>query len=805
VSPVLVGPRANRRVTCSTLPADRSESVLVANPNDPLHMVGASKRFFDLLEYRFTLATYVTFDGGLSWREAPPIQLPGWDGASDPALAWDDAGNVFLVALPFVGQGNVVGIAVYKSTDGGRTWGAPRLIHESHNDDKQWAAGDTNPASPHHGNVYAVWKDRGLAFARTRDHGATWKGVGDRDADAAIGGEEAFDFEDPELSVAPDGSLYIVYFDGGQSIKFLKSTDGGASFAASAVIASPITKVPSELPGGRFRVIIAPTGCAGPGDLVVFAWSDFRDGVARLYYRRSTDGGATWLGSAAGDPLLAASVPSDPDQHDFFPQIGCTPRGEIGCAFYELGPKAPGGPPLIHVVLAASTDGGATFPHRVTVTDRPWDPRVAEVFPKRREFPNSTFIGDYFGLEATRLGFFPFWTDTRTGVQEIFTARVAVNPTDLVLRDRAADTGDPATTPQPPQPDAAWEAPDLVVRRQEDGATPFEHQDLLADGRDHFIYARVRNRGDNPAENAQLSVVVATYPPLAGLPGAEFRYPQDWYANDWDTPALRARHKDLGLSPAKTVAPGATEVLGPVAWRAADLPPRSAFPCLLAEVRADNDDSAGGPSGGDLQADPNPCRAGAFFWGNDNVCQRNLRFAPTVGLLIRDAVDDDGTPGAVAWGGRSPDIVVAGGGINPPVAFTDLADPAPGDLLSSGENRLFVRVHNRGATRESAAVDLYFAPADAPWTWPDLAHRIAAAAPVRDIDPGSFGYTAEILWTPSPGPPGYVLVALARPSDAPLPDLPGTGAPPDLADFWSWFLAGGPGRSAGMRAVRFAS
>jgi len=156
-------------------------------------------------------------------------------------------------------------------------------------------------------------------------------------------------------------------------------------------------------------------------------------------------------------------------------------------------------------------------------------------------------------------------------------------------------------------------------------------------------------------------------------------------------------------------------------------------------------------------------------------------------------------------GGRSPDIVVAGGGINPPVAYTDLADPAPGDLLSAGENRLFVRVHNRGATRESAAVDLYFAPADAPWTWPDPAHRIAAAAPVADIDPGSFGYTAEILWTPSPGPPGYVLVALARPSDAPLPDLPGTGAPPDLADFWSWFLVGGPGRSAGMRAVRFAS
>jgi hypothetical protein len=36
------------------------------------------------------------------------------------------------------------------------------------------------------------------------------------------------------------------------------------------------------------------------------------------------------------------------------------------------------------------------------------------------------------GLTASRLGSFPFWTDTRTGAQEIHTGRLAVNPADIL-------------------------------------------------------------------------------------------------------------------------------------------------------------------------------------------------------------------------------------------------------------------------------------------------------------------------------------------------------------------------------------
>ena len=42
--------------------------------------------------------------------------------------------------------------------------------------------------------------------------------------------------------------------------------------------------------------------------------------------------------------------------------------------------------------------------------------------------PNVHFIGDYFGLAAGEQDFAVLWTDTRTGVQELFFDRVNTRP-----------------------------------------------------------------------------------------------------------------------------------------------------------------------------------------------------------------------------------------------------------------------------------------------------------------------------------------------------------------------------------------
>lgn len=638
----IMGPQCNRRVSCSTSPSnDRSESAIAINPKNPYHMVASSKKFTDPHTYSFSLIAYVSFDGGQSWEESAALGLLyDWIGVSDPALAWDDLGNVYLFGLPFgpLSDFDLRGMVVYKSTDGGRTWGVPNHIHNVHGDDKQWAVGDVNPTSAYYGRVYACWDSGGigssqLCFARTKDHGASWVSLNiggiDQPAGTAIPGIS--DSGSPEINVARDGTIFIVWTNGGSTIKFVKSTDGGDTFSAVKVVASGISTIPGKLPGGKFRTFTLPTACAGTGNHIVVAWADYREGKSRVYYRRSNDSGDTWVGSTSGDPLFTGGNVSPADQHEFHPQLMATPSGEIGCAFYMFGPRGGGEFPirLIDVILGVSTNAGASFDTRATGTDQAWDPTVDEVWAHGD--PNTTFIGEYFGLDTSSLGFFPLWTDTRTGVQELFCSRLSVNPADAYIRDSSTDVGNV------PSPGDHWEYVDLIVRRQPDGDVTFVNEDLLRDGiTDHYVYARVTTPpGPNKARNVKLAVTVGNYPSLEALPGLEFRYPQDWYPGDWDTLALQNSHLYLGTSAPTDVNAGGTKILGPVVWAASLIPSPAAWhPCLLAEILADNNDSAGGPTSIPVPAegDKNACNYGSYFWGSNNITQRNLSYAPiTVG------------------------------------------------------------------------------------------------------------------------------------------------------------------------------
>lgn len=407
----------------------RSESNIVINPNNPQQIVAGSKKFRNIQTYDFTLATAYSIDGGQTWNDSADIPLGNWTLLSDPALAWDDSGNVFLVGL----AGNnpptidVVGIVIHKSTDGGKTWSKPNLIHQSVDDDKQWAAGDGKGASPFHGRVYVVWDDGAdMRFARTLDNGKTWIGTG---AKIGIGANPpgsiiATGSFSPEINVSGSGTVYIVWISGSE-IKMIVSTDGGDSFHSVPSPAAGVITLSSSLPhpngwpvfpGGSFRVLTLPTACPGTGQTVVVAWPDYRTGVSRIYCARSSDGGASWTTGPSGVPLITQVLPAN--QQHFDPQLISDPTGVIGCTFYEFGPKPV--TPRIDVKLAKSHDNGATFSSYSTVTDKPWDPTIDS--PWSHGNPNVTFIGDYFGIDASTKGFYPLWTDTRTGIQELFTA-----------------------------------------------------------------------------------------------------------------------------------------------------------------------------------------------------------------------------------------------------------------------------------------------------------------------------------------------------------------------------------------------
>jgi hypothetical protein len=413
---------SNIQVTHDSSPSNaRSESCIAINPNNPMQIVCASKKFSDIQNYIFTLATAFSTDGGFSWHDSPDLAINAAI-LSDPTLAWDDAGDVFLFGISANNPQNIFGVDAYKSTDGGQSWSGPTRVHSGSTDDKEWAAGDSNPSSPFHGRIYVAWHDESgstLHFARTKDHGTTWIGAGSKAAGAALITNGCFS---PEINVAADGTVYIVFMKSfaGDTIEMLVSTDGGDSFHAAASPATTIRSIgnpdAAHFQGANFRVGTIPTACASGKTVVVAwaAWTDATDSVARIFFALSNDGGASWTTPSSGQPLLTTALPAGFQQ--FQPQIVVDPSGVIGCAFYELGPKPT--TPLIDVILARSFDGGASF-QTLTVTDQPWNPTVDA--PLADGLPNVTFIGEYFGLDASSAGFQPLFTSTLTGIQELWT------------------------------------------------------------------------------------------------------------------------------------------------------------------------------------------------------------------------------------------------------------------------------------------------------------------------------------------------------------------------------------------------
>jgi hypothetical protein len=165
----------------------------------------------------------------------------------------------------------------------------------------------------------------------------------------------------------------------------------------------------------------------------------------------------------------------------------------------------------------------------------------------------------------------------------------------------------------------------------------------------------------------------------------------------------------------------------------------------------------------------------------------------------------------VAWGARSPDIIVLQAPeADPDATFNDLADRRPADKIKGGvTNHIYVRVHNRRNVPLSAEVDLYqvpFATMEQAGTWV----RLGAAIAVNDIPAKGWKFTPAIQFANPPDPDPlsphpyrvYLLVAVVNRADDPMPNI---AAITSIDLFWQFFLRQPIGNNAAMRALRFES
>lgn len=418
---------------------DFSEVMLAIDPTDPLHLLGASKFFFDPAAYKHYTGVFESYDGGYTWSQLQPDGLEVYTKTSDPVTTFDEQGNGYFTLLT-VGP---LGLDMLKKPVDG-AWEAPITVDRTTHADKQWIIGDQDPQglSPYSGNVYITWADvtinnlenAHIVFSRSVDHNLTWS--------APITLTTGF-VEGPVPGVAPDGTVYVVYgrdywyepISG--TIEIVKSTDGGQTFGAPTVAAQVVgipwyPRDPFAHPN-NFRMFTLPALAVSPinGDLYL-TWADYRHDDADIYFTRSSDGGAHW---AAPVRLNDDEIGNGIDQ--FQPQIAVAPNGRLAVMWFDRRLPCPALPwiPLAHqglvngcidTYMTHSFDGGQTWTSNQRVSAQTWDWTLNLPLAG-----GDGFIGDYQGLASSNEYDFPFWNATTNlgqnpeNHQQIFVALVS--------------------------------------------------------------------------------------------------------------------------------------------------------------------------------------------------------------------------------------------------------------------------------------------------------------------------------------------------------------------------------------------
>jgi BNR repeat-like domain len=141
----------------------------------------------------------------------------------------------------------------------------------------------------------------------------------------------------PALAVDSSGYIHLLWSDatpGNCEIYYKKSTDGGASWSASKRLTWTATW------SGGLAIAV------DSADKLHAFWYDYAPGNSELYYTKSTDGGSTWK---AGQRLTWTSGSS------YYPAVAVDSSGIISLAWDD---NTPGN---YEIYYKKSTDGGTTW------------------------------------------------------------------------------------------------------------------------------------------------------------------------------------------------------------------------------------------------------------------------------------------------------------------------------------------------------------------------------------------------------------------------------------------------------------
>jgi hypothetical protein len=391
----------------------QSETTIAINPTNPRNLVaGSIDAQFDAGQ----CAAYSSTDRGKTWLHQILPTAPGFATGGDPIVAFGADGTAFYLCMdvaPGIGRTQYV----YRSTDGGRTWGPPVLAMGSPpatDDDKGFLAVDDHPGSPFQGNVYAV-ATRAPCGPATLRFSRSVNGASSFQADRQVNDSADIAFAG-NIAVGVDGAVYVAWGrytacgpnQVGTAIMLDKSTDGGLTFGALAGGSDRPIRLSDILIHTRpyfdrgNGLPVLGTHPTDP-DVVYAVWGENPPGLddSDVVFSRSLDGGNTWSA-----PIRVNDDANPPGEFhsQFHPTMSVDPvDGEIDIVWYsdERDPDRNDAAPLVDVYFASSTDGGTSFGPSTRLTT--WSSL------------RNGFFGDYIGIDSFDGTAHPIWTDTNLG------------------------------------------------------------------------------------------------------------------------------------------------------------------------------------------------------------------------------------------------------------------------------------------------------------------------------------------------------------------------------------------------------
>jgi hypothetical protein len=415
----------------------RSESDIRVNFRDTTRIIAASNAINDSNQAQF----YST-DGGATWSQTS-LPLNAADSFhSDPNVDWTSDGTAWAMAIGINAAQTSLQIRAFKSLDNGATWTFDATVSGAQTAaDKPMMWVDHSATSPNKDNIYVIWHNNSPVFVNRRTGPAgSWQTPlrvsGTETTGTGIGGD---------IKTNSAGDVFAFWPDTGSRKLFVaKSTDGGVSFGTPVRIATTFDSFDVGMPSfASRRALIYISGGAyktATKDMVYAIWTDLTGAAGctsganepgtsvastcktRIWFARSTDGGATW-----GAATMLNNQASLNDQFNPWMAVDET-SGTLVVIYYDTVGDA--GRLKTDVWMQQSTDDGGTWSTAARVTSVQTDETAASADAGNQ-------YGDYNGLSGYAGTFFPSWTDRRNGAaEEIWTSALRVGPTaTLKFRD----------------------------------------------------------------------------------------------------------------------------------------------------------------------------------------------------------------------------------------------------------------------------------------------------------------------------------------------------------------------------------